>query len=84
MAKSQRLKQVYFDWLFDEFHYEDISNQVVKIDTPFVTYQAIFDDITNPIINMANIESIFSENSATKIIPLRFSQLANQPNLLAN
>lgn len=42
--KSNVLKKEYFDWLFKEYSYQDLSETIVKIDTPFLDNQ--FDYIT--------------------------------------
>ena len=44
MTKSQLLKKSYFDWLFKEYSYSELSENVVKIGTPFLDTQ--FDYIT--------------------------------------
>ena len=43
MVKSSELKKIYFGWLFDACIYEDLENNMVKIDTPFLDNQ--FDTI---------------------------------------
>lgn len=39
MGKSSELKKIYFDWLFNEYIYEDLKSNIVKIDTPFIDNQ---------------------------------------------
>ena len=36
MKNSEKLKKVYFDWLFKEYTYSDLDNSIVKIGTPFL------------------------------------------------
>ena len=33
MAKSETLKQIYFDWLFKDYDFIDLSDDIVKINT---------------------------------------------------
>lgn len=42
--KAKELKKSYFDWLFQKYSYHDLSDGIVKINTPFLDNQ--FDYIT--------------------------------------
>lgn len=43
MKNSQTLKKTYFDWLFQQYNYDDLDNDIVKINTPFLDNE--FDNI---------------------------------------
>lgn len=35
MIKSEKLKEIYNDWISKEFNYSDIESSLIRIDTPF-------------------------------------------------
>lgn len=43
MSKANTLERTYFDWLMKEYHFEDLDNDIVRIDSPF--YDSNFDYI---------------------------------------
>lgn len=36
MSNSNKLKQIYFDWLFEEYHYTNLKENVIEISIPFL------------------------------------------------
>lgn len=52
MTKSQVLKNVYFNWLMEEYTFSDLDKNVVKISTPFLDTD--FDTITMYAVFMQN------------------------------
>lgn len=61
-----------------------MNTQLLENNKPNVIYQAIFDDINHPINDMSNIKNIFEENSSATIIPLKYSEVLDNPEFIAN
>ncbi|MCY3030602.1 DUF1828 domain-containing protein [Aerococcus sp. Group 1] len=61
-----------------------MDTQLLRHSKTNAIYQAIYDDINYPIKNMTDIKEFFSENSTAKIVPLFYSEVKNNPSLVAN
>lgn len=61
-----------------------VDTQLLKSTRKNSEYYALFDDISHPISNLQDVNTIFNENSSANIIPVNFSQLKKQPELLSN
>ena len=63
MAKSETLKQIYFDWLFKDYDFIDLSDDIVKINTSF--YDNQFDSIVMYVEFLQNDEIIVTDDGWT-------------------
>lgn len=61
-----------------------LDTQLLKNTRPNSTYYALFDDISHPISNMNDIQTIFSENTNDKIVPLKFSEVQKDNSVISN
>lgn len=61
-----------------------MDTQLLRYTKASAEYIAIFDDIHYPIKNLKIVQSVFNENSATKIIALPFSSAIEDHTILSN
>lgn len=61
-----------------------MDTQLLRYTKTSAEYIAIFDDIHYPIKNLKTVQSVFNENSASKIIALPFSSAIEDQTILSN
>ena len=63
VTKSETLKKIYFDWLFKDYDFIDLSDDIVKINTSF--YDNQFDSIVMYVEFLQNDEIIVTDDGWT-------------------
>ena len=63
MKQSTKLKNQYFEWLFKEQNFQDLGQNLIRIDTPFLDNQ--FDNIVLDVEVLSNDRIIITDDGWT-------------------